>query len=150
MLHRTRFVAAAALAPLCLAAGDANAQTHLHRLGDGVAGFVSAIAIAPIGPERAVTAVRTQSGSLDAIVWGVGADGVVTRLSTGKAGAVDRIAIAQLGRDRVVTAVRNGSQSLEVIAWDVDTAVTGTIKRVGSATAGAVSEIGRASCRERV
>jgi hypothetical protein len=141
MLYPTRFVAAAALAPFFLAARDASAQTHLHRLGDGAAGFVSLIAIAPIGPERAVTAVRTQSGSLDAIVWGLGADGVVTRLSTGKAGAVDRIAIAQLGRDRVVTAVRNGSQALEVIAWDIDTAVTGTIKRVGSATAGGVSEI---------
>ncbi len=132
----------AALALVSLASTvNANAQSHLKRLGDNTAGIVSLVTVAPIGPERAVTAVRTDAGSLDAIVWGLAADGSISRLSTGKAGAVDRIAISQMGRDRIVTAVRNGSQSLEVIAWDVDSGATAVITRVGSAGAGAISEV---------
>jgi hypothetical protein len=122
--------------------------TRLHDTGKA-AGEASNIAIAAIGSNMMITAMRDGSGELLLICWRLNADGSISRLGESnppgkprQAGAVDLVTIVALANNLVVTAVRNGSGNLELIAWNISSDGM-TIRRMdpSGTSAGTVGEI---------
>jgi hypothetical protein len=117
------------------------------------AGETSQVAVAALGTQRIVTALRGGGGKLVVIVWDVAGSGNVERVGTEEdtaqhatLGRVSRVGIVSLGDARVVTAMRDDERNLRLVVWNV--AADGGITRVGgptpgfgTATAGEVSEI---------
>jgi hypothetical protein len=133
---------------LKLIAWEAKQGGPIKRLGDSgeQAGKVKLIALSmkqrtpgvPDAPFVAITAVRTASGNLKLIAWGISPDGTrIDRLgdSGDRAGAVSEIAIAE-----TVTAVRTGSGNLKLISWNVSPDGK-TIQRLGDREAGEATKI---------
>jgi hypothetical protein len=133
---------------LRLIAWQVNANGSVTRTGDSAdqAGAASDISIARNpGTSQYVTAVRTGSGSLRLISWGVNAAGTaMTRRgdSGNQAGAASLIRVVAVRRDRFVTAVRTASGSLRVIGRRLN--ADGSLTRLAQASAGAVSDIAAA------
>jgi len=96
----------------------------LERRGDSAeqAGFVGEISAARINDTHALTAVRTQAGTLKLIGWRLDANGSVSRTadSAEQAGAATSIDLARSTTgDRFVTACRTGAGNLKLISWSV-------------------------------
>ncbi|MFI9174183.1 matrixin family metalloprotease [Streptomyces lincolnensis] len=96
----------------------------LERRGDSAeqAGFVGEISAARHNDNHALTAVRTQAGTLKLIGWRLNPDGSVSRTgdSAEQAGAATSIALARSTTgDRFVTACRTGAGDLKLISWSV-------------------------------
>jgi len=133
---------------LKLIAWEAKQGGPIKRLGDSgdQAGKVKLIALSmpqrppgiPDAPFIALTAVRTASGKLKLITWGISPDGTrIDRLgdSGDRAGAVTEIAIAE-----TMTAVRTASGNLKLINWQISPDGK-TIQRVGEHEAGEATKI---------
>jgi hypothetical protein len=91
--------------------GDSGDQDKIRSLGD-----YRRIAMSTLGEDIVVTAVRTATGNLKVITWGISRDGTrISRLGdSGDWGIVKEIAIAD-----TVTAVRTDSGRLRLASWDI-------------------------------
>ncbi|HEY3667573.1 MAG TPA: hypothetical protein VGL19_16320 [Polyangiaceae bacterium] len=121
----------------------------LAREGHASSEEASQIAICPFlyeaNPDFFATAHRDSKGNLKLEVWSLSSNGTPMLSGNASAGAVSEVALAFVGyeagpRYRFVSAVRNGSGELELIQWSAS-ADGATLKRLGSVSAGAASQI---------
>src|SRR6185437_9108988 len=98
-----------------------GADGGVTRLSTGRAGTVDRIAIAQLGRDRVVTAVRNSSQNLEVIAWDVDSavSGTIKRVGSASAGDVSEIAVTGLGRNLAVTAVRQNDGAIKLITWRV-------------------------------
>ena len=101
---------------------------NLQRIGDMLAGKVSALDMATIGgaDRKAVTAVRDEDGDLKLIAWDLdfAQDGTATivRLGEASAGKASALSIARATPfNGVFTAVKDDDGNLMVIPWKIST-----------------------------
>ena len=94
------------------AAERQRASRHNDRIEEVVA----------VGTQRIVTAVRTDGGRLQLIVWQVAADGktIDRRGDSGtQAKGASKIALVEMAPNRYLTTVRTEEGHMKLIAWDV-------------------------------
>lgn len=114
------------------------------RVDDQLAGKIGALAMATttVGNNRAVTAVKTQSGTLKVIVWDIAiannGSASIVRLGEASAGAVSAVAISRARNfNGVFVAVRDSQQNLKVIPFQIS-ADGQTVTRRKSGQAGKI------------
>lgn len=110
--------------------------------GSATAGAIGEVAVNTISSAAGgqfATAVRNSDGQLNVIGWNRTTGGSLIREGTTAAGAASEIAITD--GEGFVTALRNGLGNLQLIAWSASSGSAANIKREGSVSAGAVSQV---------
>jgi hypothetical protein len=120
------------------------ADGRFTALASAGSGSVSDVAVIGTGAfEGVVTASRTSAGNLALTAWKTSLDGrSITAGGHAEAGAVSAFAVAGRGPDGrlPVTAVRDSDGLFRLISWRLSNGGD-TIARLGTASAGAISEV---------
>jgi len=121
---------------LVISAWQVSASGAISRLGTPALDSTDAplgLAITPLGSNRVVTSIETDTSALKVTAWDVPSTGDVTELGSAVLPNFLAGSITQLSPSQVVTAGLNPSDvDMAVISWGIDGA--GTVTQQGSAT----------------
>jgi hypothetical protein len=130
---------------LAFIAWQLSANGVFTRAETGTGGSCTIVKCAALaaaaGLARVAVAMRTASGNLKLIIWGIGGVGDVTRLGEIGAGPVSDVAVTARSTPNadVITASRGADGMLDVIGWSLGD--DSALKRVSEAVGSAVGDL---------